>query len=191
MMSATPSKEVIDHFQGDNKDILRLEVRFHRHPLPIPKIVKRNKLFQYIFLIKKIKEYKNKNKPVFIFAPTISLCEKIYRVISLFIKGGNYVHSKRKFRTEIIDEFRNNLYSYLVTTSVLERGVTVKDLQVIICQSDHKIYEKGVLIQIAGRVGRKKDAPEGEVIYLCEKVTQEMQESINTISKNNEALLDG
>ena len=191
MMSATPSKEVIDHFQGDNKDILRLEVRFHRHPLPVPKIVKRNKLFQYIFLIKKIKEYKNKNKPVFIFAPTISLCEKIYRVISLFIKGGNYVHSKRKFRTEIIDEFRNNLYSYLVTTSVLERGVTVKDLQVIICQSDHKIYEKGVLIQIAGRVGRKKDAPKGEVIYLCEKVTQEMQESINTISKNNEALLDG
>lgn len=191
MMSATPSKEVIDHFQGDSKDILRLEVRFHRHPLPIPKIVKRNKLFQYIFLIKKIKEYKNKNKPVFIFAPTIFLCEKIYRVISLFIKGGNYVHSKRKFRTEIIDEFRNNLYSYLVTTSVLERGVTVKDLQVIICQSDHKIYEKGVLIQIAGRVGRKKDAPEGEVIYLCEKVTQEMQESINTINKNNEALLDG
>ena len=83
------------------------------------------------------------------------------------------------------------MYSFLVTTSVLERGVTVKDLQVIICQSDNKIYEKGTLIQIAGRVGRKKDAPFGEVIYLCEKVTIDMLDSINEIKKNNEALDNG
>ena len=83
------------------------------------------------------------------------------------------------------------MYSFLVTTSVLERGVTVKDLQVIICQSDHKIYEKGTLIQIAGRVGRKKDAPFGEVIYLCEKVTIDMLDSIKEIMKNNEALDNG
>ena len=191
MMSATPSKEVITHFQGDNKDILRLEIRFHRHPLPVPKIVKRNKLFQYLYLIRKIKEYKKHNKPVFVFAPTIELCEKIYKVLSIFIRGGNYVHSKRNRRSEIIDEFRNKMYSFLVTTSVLERGVTVKDLQVIICQSDHKIYEKGTLIQIAGRVGRKKDAPFGEVIYLCEKVTIDMLDSINEIKKNNEALNNG
>ena len=164
MMSATPSKEVITHFKGDNKDILRLEIRFHRHPLPVPKIVKRNKLFQYLYLIRKIKEYKKHNKPVFVFAPTIELCEKIYKVLSIFIRGGNFVHSKRNRRSEIIEEFRNKMYSFLVTTSVLERGVTVKDLQVIICQSDNKIYEKGTLIQIAGRVGRKKDAPFGEVI---------------------------
>ncbi len=191
MMSATPSKEVIEHFNSDDKDMLRLEVRFHRHALPIPKIVKLNNVFQYLYLIRKIREYKKNNKPVFVFAPTIELCEKIYKVISFFIKGGNYVHSKRKYRTEIIEEFRNNLYSFLVTTSVLERGVTVKDLQVIICQTDHKIYEKGTLIQIAGRVGRKKDAPDGEVIYLCEKITEDIKESIADISKNNEALKNG
>ena len=191
MMSATPSKEVITHFKGDNKDILRLKIRFHRHPLPVPKIVKRNKLFQYLYLIRKIKEYKKHNKPVFVFAPTIELCEKIYKVLSIFIRGGNFVHSKRNRRSEIIEEFRNKMYSFLVTTSVLERGVTVKDLQVIICQSDHKIYEKGTLIQIAGRVGRKKDAPFGEVIYLCEKVTIDMLDSINEIKKNNEALNNG
>lgn len=191
MMSATPSKEVIAHFKSENKDILRLNIRFHRHPLPIPKIIKRNKLLQYIYLIRKIKEYKSKNKQVFIFAPTINLCEKIYRVISLFVKGGNYVHSKRKYRQEIIDEFRNKMFSYLVTTSVLERGVTVKDLQVIVCQSDHKIYEKGTLIQIAGRVGRKKDAPSGDVIYLSEKITSDMSNSIEEIKRNNEALYNG
>ena len=191
MMSATPSKEVISHFNGENKDILRLEIRFHRHPLPVPKIIKRNKLLQYLYLIRKIKEFRKHNKPVFVFAPTIELCEKIYKVLSIFIRGGNYVHSKRNRRSEIIEEFRNKMYSFLVTTSVLERGVTVKDLQVIICQSDNKIYEKGTLIQIAGRVGRKKDAPFGEVIYLCEKVTIDMLDSINEIKKNNEALDNG
>lgn len=191
MMSATPSKEVIAHFKGDNKDILRLEVRFHRHPLPVPKIVKKNKIFQYVYLIRKIREYKRKGKPVFIFTPTIDLCEKIYRFISLFIKGGNYVHSKREYRSEIIESFRNKMYSYLVTTSVLERGVTVKDLQVIICQSDHKIYEKGTLIQISGRVGRKADAPTGVVIYLCHKITPDILDSISEIKKNNEALNNG
>lgn len=188
MMSATPSKEVITHFKGENKEILRLEIRFHRHPLPVPKIVHRNKLLQYLYLIRKIKQFKKQNKPVFIFAPTIELCEKIYKVLFIFIRGGNYVHSKRNRHSEIIEEFRNKMYSFLVTTSVLERGVTVKDLQVIICQSDHKIYEKGTLIQIAGRVGRKKDAPSGEVIYLCEKVTTDMADSIKEIMKNNEAL---
>lgn len=191
MMSATPSKEVITYFKEENKEILRLEIRFHRHPLPVPKIVNRNKFLQYLYLIRKIKQFKKQNKPVFIFAPTIELCEKIYKVLSIFIRGGNFVHSKRNRRSEIIEEFRNKMYSFLVTTSVLERGVTVKDLQVIICQSDHKIYEKGTLIQIAGRVGRKKDAPSGEVIYLCEKVTTDMADSIKEIMKNNEALENG
>lgn len=191
MMSATPSKEVIKHFQDTNKDIIRLEIRFHRHPLPVPVIVKKNKLLQYFYLINKLRQYKKQNKPVFVFAPTIDLCEKVFKVVSLFVKGGNYVHSKKEYRQEIIDAFRQNMYSYLVTTSVLERGVTVKNLQVIIVQTDHKIYEKGTLIQIAGRVGRKKDAPSGDVIYLCEKTTQDILDSISEIKKNNEALNNG
>ena len=191
MMSATPSEEVIDSFKGENKDIVRLEIRFHRYPLPIPIIVRRNRFLQLLFLIKKIRQFKKEDKPVFVFAPTIEICEKIYRILSIFIKDGSYVHSKRQYRSEIIENFRNRMYSYLVTTSVLERGVTVKNLQVIICQSDHKIYEKGTLIQIAGRVGRKKDAPTGEVIYLCDKVTTDMLNSIDEIRKNNEALKDG
>ena len=189
MMSATPSKEVLEFFKQENKEILYLSTRFHKHPLPVPHIYIRNALFQYLFLMIRLKKYIKENKPVFVFAPTIELCEKIYFYISLFIKGGNYVHSKRDNRKEIIEAFRNKRFTYLVTTSVLERGVTVKDLQVIIMQTDHKIYEKGTLIQIAGRVGRKLDAPKGEVIYLAKKSTKDMHESIRDIRKSNEALV--
>ena len=138
-----------------------------------------------------LRQFLKEEKQVFIFAPTIEICEKVYRFLSIFVKGGNYVHSKRVNRKEVIDLFRNKFYKYLVTTSVLERGVTVRNLQVIIMQTDHKIYEKGILVQISGRVGRKIDAPTGEVIYLASKITKSMYESINDIRKSNEALLDG
>ena len=191
MMSATPSKDVLDHFNGENKDILYLSTRFHRHPLPVPTIIKSSKLKQYIILIRKLNEFIRQGKQVFVFAPTIYICERIYHIISIFVKGGNYVHSQRNNRSEIINAFRNKMYMYLVTTSVLERGVTVRNLQVIIMQTDHKIYEKGTLIQIAGRVGRKADAPTGDVIYLASSITQDMLDSINEIRKSNEALLNG
>ena len=191
MMSATPSDDVVKFFKQKDKGILYLSTRFHRHPLPVPTIIKLSVWRQYLFLVKKVRKMISENKQVFIFAPTIELCEKTYRFLSIFIKGGSYVHSKRIKRKEIIDAFRNGFYSYLVTTSVLERGVTVSNLQVIIVQTDHKIYEKGVLVQIAGRVGRKANAPSGEVIFLASKVTNAITDSINNICKSNEALLDG
>ena len=190
MMSATPSQDVIDHFSKKDKDILRLDIRYHRHPLPVPIIKNMRLILQYLYLIRKIKFYIKKKKPVFIFAPTINECERVYKIINIFISGGNYVHSKRDLRKEIIDNFRRGLYAFLVTTSVLERGVTLRNLQVIVHQSDHKIYEKGTLIQIAGRVGRKADSPTGEVIFLASKTTKDMLLAIEEIKRSNEALYE-
>ena len=104
------------------------------------------------------------------------------------MSGGNYVHSKHPNRAEVISAFRKGKYKYLVTTAVLERGVTIKNLQVIIYRADHSIYDQYSLVQIAGRAGRKKDAPTGEVIYLAERNTIEMDKSIKDIQKANKTL---
>ena len=189
MMSATPSQDVIDHFSQEGKDILSLEIRFHRHPLPVPKLIIKNKSLCYMFLIRTLKIFFKENKPVFVFAPTIEKCESLYRFINLFYLKGNYVHSKRENRNQIIERFKEGKYRYLVTTSVLERGVTVKDLQVIVFQSDNRVYDSGTLVQIAGRVGRKKDAPEGLVYFVSEKKTNEMIEAVKNIEKSNKSLV--
>ena len=188
MMSATPSKEVIDHFKGQNKSMLRLDTRFHRHPLPIPKIIIKRKFAAYFELFRSINTFIKKEKPIFIFAPTIEQCEKLYKVVSTVFKGGNYVHSKREFRGEIINMFKKGRYRYLVTTSVLERGVTVMNLQVIVFSAHHKIYDEGTLVQIAGRVGRKIDAPEGEVIFIANRKTKAMDMARENIINSNKAL---
>ena len=188
MMSATPSKEVIEHFKKPNKSMLRLDTRFHRHPLPIPKLIIKSKFAAYFELFQWIKRFNKQDKPLFIFAPTIEQCEELFRIVSLIFKGGDYVHSKREFRSEIINAFRKGRYRFLVTTSVLERGVTVKNLQVIVFNADHKVYDEGTLVQIAGRVGRKIDAPEGEVIFIGKRKTKSMELARENIINSNKAL---
>lgn len=188
MMSATPSKEIIRHFKEPNKAMLRLDTRFHRHPLPVPKFVINRTFAIYFELFKYINLFIKQDKPIFIFAPTIEECEKLYRMISIVFKSGECVHSKREYRSEIINGFRKGRYRYLVTTSVLERGVTVKNLQVIVFNSHHSVYDEGTLVQIAGRVGRKFDAPEGEVIFIGKKKTTAMEQARENIISSNKAL---
>lgn len=185
MMSATPSDDVIKYFSQENRGILELNTRFHRHPLPVPEVVVRVGFLKFPWLIEQVKKFKKENKKVFIFTPTIDRCEFVYRVISKVLKNGNYVHSKCKDRSEIINNFKNGKYDYLVTTAVLERGVTFKNLQVIIFDADNSIYDSQALIQIAGRVGRKIDAPEGQVIFLVNKTTNSIEKSIRIIKSKN------
>ena len=135
-----------------------------------------------------VKKFINDNKPLFVFAPTIEECEKLCRFLSVFAKNGNFVHSQCQDRTRRIEQFREGHYRYLVTTSVLERGVTLKNLQVIVFDADHPIYDKGTLIQISGRVGRKIDAPEGEVVFIAKRKTTAMEQARASIINSNRTL---
>ena len=188
LMSATVTEENIKQFSTGNNEILYLNTRFHRKPLPVPEIKIRYSVAKIIFIIKKLKQYKKEKKPVLIFAPTIDIANKLYRIISIFLKNGNIVSSKAVKRSEIIEHFRNKQYDYLVTTAVLERGVTIANLQVIIFKADHDLYDEGSLIQISGRVGRKFYAPDGEVIFLASKITEAMESAIKTIKEKNKDL---
>ena len=188
MLSATPSKKTIEKFSKNKDGFLRLNKRFHGKPLPVPYYKKRRSILIYYDLIKECKKFQSRSKQIMIFTPTISICERVYKFLSLFVKNGNFVHSKRDERAEIIGDFKNKKYQYLVTTAVLERGVTIKDLQVIIFRADHPIYDSAALVQISGRVGRKKDAPTGEIVYLCREITSSIVESIEEIKKCNEVL---
>ena len=188
MMSATPSKDIIDYFSQGNRKILELNTRFHRHPLPVPETVILFGIFKIPYLLKTMRKMISEGKKVFVFAPTISKCESLFKITKIFVKNGTFVHSKCKNRAQKINKFKKGEYDYLVTTAVLERGVTFKNLQVIIYDADSEIYNSQTLIQIAGRVGRKIDAPEGQVLFLVNKRTPEIEDAISTIRNKNRYL---
>jgi competence protein ComFA len=51
--------------------------------------------------------------------------------------------------------------------------------------ADHPLYSTSTLIQMAGRVGRKKVDPEGKVILLVNKVTSDIKAAQEKITIAN------
>lgn len=190
LMSATPSKEFINEFkkQSGNK-LLELPFRFHMKNIPIPQIkIVFFDMFKIIYIFYKIKQYIKQNKQVLIFVPTIYFSKKIYFYLKNLVKPGYFVNSQCEDRYQIIENFKHKKFKYLITTAVLERGITLPNLQVIIFKADHEIYSEETLSQISGRVGRKKEFPNGEVIYLSDKKTKAMVDSISRINEANKVL---
>lgn len=191
IMTATPSEELLTEFRRGNKNILELRTRFHKHQIPVPQIKLFPHKFALFYVIKKLLDYKKEGKGAFIFCPTIDIAEEFYSKLRLVKKDGEVIHSKKENREEILRKFKNKELSYLVTTSILERGVTFPNLQVIIIESDQEeIFDKETLVQISGRVGRKKDYPDGDVLFLAEKVTPSMKGAIDEIESSNRFLQD-
>ena len=190
LLTATPSKALINEFSKPGKDIMRLAVRFHHHPLPVPKVIIGDIVYLHYKLVRQMRRFIADNKQVFIFVPTIDESKKLAIVLKPFFHRGTYVNSKRTDSNLVIDDFRNGKYQYLVTTAVLERGVTIKNLQVIVFHADNPIYDTASLIQIAGRAGRRKEAPEGEVIFFVKRNNEQIQGAIDEINANNKILQD-
>ena len=58
----------------------------------------------------------------------------------------------------------------------------------IVFDASSNIFDDKALVQISGRVGRKIDAWDGEVIYICSKVTPSITKSIQVINDANRSL---
>jgi competence protein ComFA len=185
LLSATPSKEDINNINKDRGEVVSLYERYHHHALPLPVFIKKHYYAAIFYVIGKVKQYEKENKPVFIFVPTIQEGKKLYAMLSLLVKGGSFVSSKEESRRLDIERFKQGELSYLVTTSILERGVTVRNLQVIVFMADDDIYNQATLVQIAGRVGRKINATSGEVIFLGQSESSAIKEAIYEIARYN------
>ena len=185
VLTATPSEQLLADFKKKKHVIFELLVRYHNHPIPLPHIVIRVGYLKIVFLWQKLRVLIRDSKPVLVFVPTIRIGEIVYRLLNLLIEGGCNVNSQSSDRSETIERFRRGEYKYLVTTSILERGITIANLQVIIYDSDSFIYDSAALIQISGRVGRKANSPGGEVCFLANKRTKSQTEAIESIRRAN------
>lgn len=185
LMSATPSENVLKTYRKPGKMILELNTRYHHHPLPVPQLIRINPFEKFSCLKSHLKRFLDDKKPVLVFVPTIPECEELYERLKHSFTKGYYVHSKLSTRPEIISGFKRNKFKYLITTAVLERGVTVRNLQVIVYDADNPLYDEHALVQIAGRVGRKADAPNGEVIFIGSTITKAMEKARDTINSKN------
>lgn len=188
LLSATPSKEDIEEIVNGGGVVLNLDSRYHGSPLPVPRFIKSLPI-AYIACIKEIKRIVKEGKQLFVFVPTIDIGKKLYKICQLVIRSIYLVYSSEEHRAEKIEAFKKGKIQILITTSILERGVTVKDLQVIVYKANHSLYSSAALIQIAGRVGRKIGATTGEVIFIGDYYNENIRKAIQTIEETNRRAL--
>ena len=164
--------------EDESIDKFYLNRRYHNYDIPIP-ICKETINMNYC-LKRCLKKYED--KVVLVYFPTI----KIETKVSKKIKYDYLVNSKIENRDEQLFKINRLEKGVVLTTTILERGITIKDVQVIVYNADHSLFDKDTLIQISGRVGRNKDFPCGNVIFICKIKSKSIRDTIKTLKKYNE-----
>lgn len=193
-VTATPGDEMKRKAEKGELRCAKVARRYHQHPLPEPRL-------QWIGQWKKrlekgnvpsivlawLKHHLINNKQIFMFVPSVSVMGKLKdRLSRLLDVKVDAVHSADEERREKVMSFRKGETRVLVTTTILERGVTVKGVQVGVFGAEDRIFTESALVQIAGRAGRKPAEPTGDVVYFHYGKTKEMVKAIRHIRKMNE-----
>ncbi|KIL46596.1 hypothetical protein KP77_27230 [Jeotgalibacillus alimentarius] len=154
-LSATPSRKI------KTDQIVKIPARFHGHPLPVPK-AKWLGNWRKLLLKKKVDPVLLKwlaiHPKALIFMPDIESME-----IYSDLLGVPAVHSADPDRGEKVQAFRAGRHQVMLTTTILERGVTFSGVEVAVVGAGDPVFTEAALVQIAGRVGRDPAKPHGDV----------------------------
>ncbi|WP_246066886.1 helicase-related protein [Paenibacillus koleovorans] len=190
LLSATPPAQLQREVRRKRLAHVRVPVRFHRHPLPIPKLLrcKRNQPLSSAS-IQAIERSLARGAQLFVFVPKIKEVDTIVLQLrkrlakhAIPIEGTS---SQDPERTGKVSDFRAGRIRILVTTTILERGVTVPKTDVFILQADSRLFDEASLVQMAGRAGRSKDDPYGFVYFIAPDKTNAQAGAIRQIRQMN------
>ena len=96
------------------------------------------------------------------------------------------VSSRDNQRAEKVQKMREAKYDILLTTMILERGVTFERISVIVLGADHPVFTKSSLVQIAGRADRKGPYTNSQVYFFYEEKTAAIRKACQEIKEMNE-----
>ena len=194
-MTATPSKLELYQIQHQQLSYSLLPARFHRHPLVVPlfkelrkwdRALEKKKIPQelYSWMKKRLDE----KTPFLVFVSTIVQIPAVEEMMSRAFPNASFssVSSQEEQRQERIQQMRDGKLDFLITTTILERGVTFYGIDVVVTESQEEIFTREVLVQIAGRVGRSVNHPGGEVVYFYEGMSRAMKQAKKEIESLNE-----
>jgi competence protein ComFA len=124
-----------------------------------------------------------------IFVPRVSELPRLLRWITRnFPEMARFcaaVSGKERDRTEIVARFRRGSVRVLLSTTVLERGVTVPGCQVLVLGADHFVMDTPTLVQMSGRAGRSPEDPAGIVRWVSAEWTEAQRRAIREIKEMN------
>lgn len=193
-LTATPPLRWQKAFRRGRLPGVTVPVRHHGHPLPEPQLsivtyIKRK--IQSGVLLAPLDDFfrhvQETGGQAYVFVPGLSYIPPVVQWLrkyfpSLPVAG---VSSSDSRRADKIAQFRNGVYRCLVTTTILERGVTVPHAHVLVLQADHPVFDEAALIQMSGRSGRSSAFPTGRVMWVAAVRTEEQRRALRGIQAMN------
>ncbi|WP_330948842.1 DEAD/DEAH box helicase [Virgibacillus sp. MG-45] len=205
-LTATPRKQQQMQILLKQLPHFFVPVRYHGHPLPVPymkmsislkKDVQNN--HPPVSFVSWLKKRKNPNRQLLIFVPTISLVESLLASVTKLLLQEQMIKNKFEIasvyandgaRVEKVQAFRDKKLVAIMTTTILERGVTFPSVDVAIFDAGHDVFDEAALVQIAGRAGRSAEDPKGEVVFFHDGKTEAMIKAVEMIKEMNKRIAD-
>lgn len=179
-LTATPDQSLRKQVTQGKVKLLSLNQRPHAVPLPIPELTF-SPFWVQVIILKRI--LNQTEKSWLIFVPSLKTGRWLSKLLNL-----QFIHASSPTLDALIQDFKTKTIKHLITTTVLERGVTFSDIQVAVLMADHRVFDHAVLIQIAGRVGRDPNYPTGEVKFLCFRSTSALRACRRDLRKANRSV---
>ena len=194
-LTATSTEELDKKVKVGRLQRLSLPRRFHGNPLVVPRKVwlqGLNKKLEKDQLPKSLERYIIRQRqtgfPLLLFAPEIKTGQKLTSVLEKRFPDEiiSFVSSQTENRLDIVEGFRNKDITILVSTTILERGVTFPCVDVMVVQANHRLYTSSSLVQIGGRVGRSMERPTGDLLFFMEGSNRAIEKAIAEIKTMNQ-----
>ncbi|HBJ54159.1 MAG TPA: DNA/RNA helicase [Streptococcus sp.] len=194
-LTATSTDELDKKVAKGELTRLSLPRRFHGNPLIVPQKIWLADFQKYLGqkkLVTKLRQFIQKQRktgfPLLIFASEIRRGQELAEILQSNFPNEKVgcVASTTENRLEIVEKFRQKEITILVTTTILERGVTFPCVDVFVVEANHRLFSRSALVQIAGRVGRSMDRPTGELIFFHDGTTMAIEKAIKEIQEMNQ-----
>ena len=194
-LTATSTDELDKRVSKGELSRLSLPRRFHGNPLIVPRKVWLENFQKYLNqkkLVPKLEQFVKKQRktgfPLLIFASEIKRGQEFAEVLQNNFPNEKvgFVASTTENRLDVVEKFRRKEITILISTTILERGVTFPCVDVFVVEANHRLFSRSALVQIAGRVGRSMERPTGELIFFHDGTTMAIEKAIKEIREMNQ-----
>ncbi len=194
-LTATSTDELDKRVSKGELSRLSLPRRFHGNPLIVPRKVWLENFQKYLNqkkLVPKLEQFVKKQRktgfPLLIFASEIKRGQEFAEILQNNFPNEkvDFVASTTENRLDVVEKFRRKEITILISTTILERGVTFPCVDVFVVEANHCLFSRSALVQIAGRVGRSMERPTGELIFFHDGTTMAIEKAIKEIREMNQ-----
>ncbi len=216
-LTATPDRRMLADTRSGVTGLVTIPARYHGYPVPEPRLEKaalytskgrngREVNREIVNLL--LRWLSDPGRQAFIFLPTVTIVEEYGPLLAEALlaavrRNGHtaYTGYRTVFQNDLLrfshardaqrdrkrDDFKKGKFPLFVTTTIMERGITVKKANVLVLEADREqVFDEGTLIQMAGRAGRSAEYPEGEVIFAGKTINDAMRNARKKIIFLNE-----